>query len=47
VKAKFIRITQTGAVNGLFWSIHELHLFQPGAAPVAGKLSKKPATTFE
>jgi len=24
--AKFIRITQTGAVNGLFWSIHELQL---------------------
>ena len=26
-KAKFIRITQTGAVNGLFWSIHELQIF--------------------
>ncbi len=25
-KAKFIRITQTGAVNGLFWSIHELQV---------------------
>jgi mono/diheme cytochrome c family protein/glucose/arabinose dehydrogenase len=25
--AKFIRITQTGAVNGLFWSIHELNVF--------------------
>ena len=24
--AKFIRITQTGAVDGLFWSIHELRL---------------------
>jgi glucosylceramidase len=22
--AKFIRVTQTGAVNGKFWSIHEL-----------------------
>jgi hypothetical protein len=26
-KAKFIRITQTGAVNGLFWSIHELDIY--------------------
>jgi hypothetical protein len=25
-EAKFIRITQTGAVNGLFWSIHELQI---------------------
>lgn len=29
-KAKFIRITQTGSVNGLFWSIHELQLLRPG-----------------
>lgn len=29
-KARFIRITQTGAVNGLFWSIHELQVLQPG-----------------
>ncbi len=29
-KAKFIRITQTGSVGGLFWSIHELQVF---AAP--------------
>jgi mono/diheme cytochrome c family protein/glucose/arabinose dehydrogenase len=26
-KAKFIRITQTGAVQGLFWSIHDLQVF--------------------
>ena len=26
-KAKFIKITQTGSVNGLFWSIHELQIF--------------------
>ncbi len=26
-KAKFIRITQTGSVSGLFWSIHELQVF--------------------
>jgi glucose/arabinose dehydrogenase/mono/diheme cytochrome c family protein len=30
-KAKFIRITQTGAVQGLFWSIHELELLAPGS----------------
>jgi len=30
-KARFIRITQTGSVNGLFWSIHELQIFKPGA----------------
>jgi mono/diheme cytochrome c family protein len=35
-KAKFIRITQTGSVDGLFWSIHELQLYQPGK-PVAAK----------
>src|SRR5207237_409438 len=29
--ARFVRITETGAVNGLFWSIHELELFE--AAP--------------
>lgn len=28
-KAKFVKITQTGAVNGLFWSIHELQIFAP------------------
>ena len=26
-KAKFIRITQTGAVKGLFWSIHEVNIY--------------------
>jgi len=30
-KAKFIKITQTGSVNGLFWSIHELQIFQASA----------------
>ncbi len=29
VKTKFIRITQTGSVKGLFWSIHELQILQP------------------
>lgn len=32
-KAKFIRLTQTGSVNGLFWSIHELQVL--AAAPAA------------
>ena len=33
-RAKFIRITQTGAVNGLFWSIHNLEIYaaKSGAA---------------
>ena len=30
VNTKFIRITQTGRVNGLFWSIHELGLYKAG-----------------
>jgi mono/diheme cytochrome c family protein/glucose/arabinose dehydrogenase len=29
-KAKFIRITQTGTVQGKFWSIHELAVLKPG-----------------
>ena len=29
--AKFIRITQTGRVSGLFWSIHELDIYGPGS----------------
>ena len=43
-KAKFIRITQTGSVDGLFWSIHELEVFQPGK-PIDNKAAaaKKPA----
>jgi mono/diheme cytochrome c family protein len=28
-KGKFIRITQTGSVDGLYWSIHELNIFKP------------------
>ena len=31
-KAKFLKITQTGSVGGLFWSIHEIQLFAAGAA---------------
>jgi hypothetical protein len=29
-KAKFIRITQTGSVQGKFWSIHELEVLKAG-----------------
>ena len=37
-KAKFIRVTQTGSVNGLFWSIHELQvLASAGSGVAAGK----------
>lgn len=28
-RARFVRITQTGEVKGLYWSIHELQLFAP------------------
>jgi hypothetical protein len=39
-KAKFIRVTQTGSVKGLFWSIHELQVF---AAPDAARTAMKSA----
>ena len=32
-RAKFIRITQTGAQKGRYWSIHELQLFAPAPPP--------------
>ncbi len=35
VRAKFLRITQTGTVKGLFWSIHELELIAPSALQIA------------
>ena len=31
-KAKFVRITQTGSVQGLFWSIHEVEILAPSAS---------------
>lgn len=34
-KVKFVRITQTGAVGGLYWSIHELNIFSSNGTPVA------------
>jgi mono/diheme cytochrome c family protein len=42
VKAKFIRITQTGSAKGLFWSIHELQVLQPpDLAKLKSALTKK------
>ena len=46
-KARFIRITQTGAVEGLFWSIHELQLLEPGRVTVAARPAKKAGQAFE
>jgi len=40
-KAKFVRITQTGSVNGLFWSIHELDILQP--AKIFASAPRSPA----
>ncbi len=46
-KAKFVRITQTGSVDGLFWSIHEMNLLQP-PIPWTGKpAAKKAGNGFE
>jgi hypothetical protein len=39
-KTKFIRITQTGSVKGLFWSIHELDILGEGQ----GKITEGKAT---
>lgn len=46
-KAKFVRISQTGAVDGLFWSIHEMQLLQPPIPLAAKPAAKKPANAFE
>lgn len=35
VRAKFVKITQTGAVKGLFWSIHEMEITAPPAVQMA------------
>jgi glucose/arabinose dehydrogenase/mono/diheme cytochrome c family protein len=34
-KARFIRITQTGAVQGLFWSIHNLQVYESASTKLA------------
>jgi len=33
MKAKFVKITQTGSVGGLYWSIHELQIFAVASGP--------------
>jgi mono/diheme cytochrome c family protein len=40
-KARFIRITQTGSVHGLFWSIHELQVLKPGQRVKPGSTTAK------
>lgn len=45
--AKFIRITQTGKVAGLYWSIHELRIDTPGAKPQLTKLAAGQKSEFE
>jgi hypothetical protein len=48
VTAKFLRITQTGAVDGLFWSIHELNLYQPSLkTTIISKPLTRPANVYE
>ena len=34
IKAKFVKITQTGAAKGNFWSVHELRVLKPAPSPV-------------
>ncbi|HEX3800507.1 MAG TPA: discoidin domain-containing protein [Verrucomicrobiae bacterium] len=46
-EAKFIRITQTGSVDGLSWSIHELTLYKPGAPIKAGTATPTPANKYD
>jgi mono/diheme cytochrome c family protein len=43
-RAKFIRITQTGSVPGLFWSIHELQILKPGQPVKLGTATAKKTT---
>ena len=48
-KTRHIRITQTGSVNGLFWSIHEMEIYQyPESVPATAYVKKlKTASDFE
>ena len=47
-KAKFLRITQTGSVDGKFWSVAELEVFRAGEMPVMKTGAAKPAkSAFE
>jgi hypothetical protein len=47
-KARFIRITQTGSADGLFWSIHELQVLKPPQQMAQAKslAPKKPASSI-
>jgi mono/diheme cytochrome c family protein len=46
-RGKFVRITQTGSVHGLFWSIHELNIFAPGAPIEAKAAPAKSGPAYE
>jgi mono/diheme cytochrome c family protein/glucose/arabinose dehydrogenase len=45
-QGRFVRITQTGSVDGLFWSIHELNIYKPGA-PIQAKAAPVEKSKFE
>ncbi len=49
VKTKFIRVTQTGKVKGIFWSIHEVQVYQPPAEEKVklAQAKKAEASKFE
>jgi mono/diheme cytochrome c family protein len=47
MKAKFIRIDQTGEVKGLFWSIHELDILEPPSKKTIKATVKKAGESFE
>lgn len=47
VKTKFIRITQTGEVKGLYWSIHELDILEPPSQKIIKASAAKPKQSFE
>jgi len=40
-KTRHLRITQTGRIKGLYWSIHELQLFENDASKIMKAASKK------
>jgi mono/diheme cytochrome c family protein/glucose/arabinose dehydrogenase len=46
-KAKFIRITQTSSVDGLYWSIHELAVYTPGVFDKTVQPAKPEPSKFE
>ena len=46
-RTQFIRITQTGSVPGLYWSIHELQVFHPGQPISAGTAKKSAGSLLE